>query len=224
MELHCPDCGLPIPAADIAPAAGLVVCRSCDQSYPLEASKVAVPISEREHPLPVAPPAGVQAEEGMGGFTLTLSTRSAAAFFLVPFMLVWSGGSLGGIYGSQIYKGVFDLTLSLFGIPFLLGTLVFGSLALMALCGKHRLEVQGDTLHHRRGFLGLYWTTRRRWSDYDRAEINETTSRTRDGGYSVQHQILLKGQTQEYTCGTGVSRVRLAWAVKYLNAKLASGR
>jgi len=223
VELHCPDCGLPIPVADIAPAAGLVVCRSCDKSYPLEASKVALPITERDHPLPVAPPAGVQAEEGMGGFTLTLSTRSAAAFFLVPFMLVWSGGSLGNIYGSQIYKGTFDPTLSLFGIPFVLGTLVFGSLALMALCGKHRLEVQGDVLRHRVGFLGVYWTRRRRWSDYERAEINETTSRTRRGGYSVQHQVLLKGPSQEYTCCTGVRRERLAWAVKYLNAKLASG-
>ena len=58
------------------------------------------------------------------------------AFFLVPFMCVWSGGSLGGIYGSQFFQSKFDLSMSLFGIPFVLGTLLFGSFALMTVCGK----------------------------------------------------------------------------------------
>ena len=44
----------------------------------------------------------------MDGFRLTLSTRSCIAFFLVPFTLFWAGGSLGGIYGTQIAKGEFN--------------------------------------------------------------------------------------------------------------------
>ena len=51
-------------------------------------------------------------------------------------MCVWSGFSLGGIYGSQIAAGEFNLGLSLFGIPFVLGTLFFGSLAVMTVRGK----------------------------------------------------------------------------------------
>lgn len=46
------------------------------------------------------------------------------------------GGALGGIYGSQIMAGEFNLMLSLFGIPFVLGTLFLGSIALMTVCGK----------------------------------------------------------------------------------------
>lgn len=223
MELHCPECGLPIPVSEIAPSAGLAVCRSCDRSFAIEACKSAVPFSRRAQPMPTNPPSGVKVTESMDGFSVSMSTRSAAAWFLVPFMCVWSGGSLGGIYGTQIYKGEFDLALSLFGIPFFLGTLLFGSIAMMSLCGRHILEVRGDELRHRVGFLGLYWTRRRRWSDYDRAELGETTSRGRRGGYSVQHQVLLKGKDQEYDCCTGISRERLAWAIKYLNAKIAAG-
>lgn len=214
---------MPIPTSEVAPSAGLAVCRSCDQSFSIEACKTAVPFSQREQAMPTNPPKGVKVEESMDGFRVSLTTRSSLALFLVPFMCVWSGFSLGGIYGSQIYKRQFDLGLSLFGIPFLLGTMLFGSIALMALCGKHILEVRGDELRHRVGFLGLYWTKRRRWSDYDRAEVGESTSRTRRGGYSVQHQILLKGKDQEYDCCTGVSRERVAWVAKYLNARIAAG-
>jgi hypothetical protein len=223
MEFHCPECGLPIPVTEIAPSAGLAVCRSCDQSFDIEACKTAVPFAQRSQTVPTNPPKGVQVEESMDGFSISATTRNVAAWFLVPFMCVWSGFSLGGIYGTQIYKGEFNLFQSLFGIPFLLGTLLFGSIAMMALCGKCILEVRGDELRYRVGFLGLYWTRRRRWSDYDYAELGESTSRTRRGGYQIQHQILLKGKDQEYDCCTGVSRERLAWVVKYLNARIALG-
>lgn len=223
VELHCPDCGLPIPASEIAPSAGIAVCRSCDKSHGLEACKAAAPIGSRFQPLPTDPPKGVAVEERMDGFVLTLSTRSGAAFFLVPFMCVWSGGSLGGIYGSQLYKGEFDLGLSLFGIPFVLGTLLFGAIAMMSACGKQVLEVRNDTLLHRIGFLGLFWTRRRDWTAFDRAELHET-HRRRKGGYSSTHSIALKGPGGEHEVGSGVDRERLAWALRYINARLALGR
>lgn len=223
MELHCPDCGLPIPASEIAPSAGLAVCRSCDKSHDLEACKVAAPIGSRFHPLPTDPPKGVTVAEGMDGFTLTLSARSKAAFFLIPFMCVWSGFSLGGIYGTQIYKGEFDLKLSLFGIPFVLGTLLFGSIALMSAFGKVVLEVRNGVLLHRVGFLGLNWTRRRDWTAFDRAELQESTSRGKNG-YRTTHSIVLKGDAGEHELASGVDRARLAWALRYLNARLALGR
>ena len=223
MQLHCPDCGLPIPASEIAPSAGLAVCRSCDKSHGLEACQAAAPIGSRFQPLPTDPPKGVTVEERMDGFRLTLTTRSAAAFFLIPFMLVWSGGSLGGIYGTQIYKGEFDLKLSLFGIPFVLGTLLFGTLALMSAFGKVVLEVRNGILLHRVGFLGLYWTRRRDWTGFDRAELEESTRRGKNG-YNTTHSIALKGPVGEHAVASGVTRERLAWALRYLNAKLALGR
>lgn len=223
MQLHCPDCGLPIPASEVAPSAGLAVCRSCDTSHGLEACKAAAPIGSRFQPLPTDPPKGVAVEELMDGFVLTLSTRSGAAFFLIPFMLVWSGFSLGGIYGSQVLSGEFDWKLSLFGIPFVLGTLLFGSVAMMSAFGKVVLEVRNGVLLHRVGFLGLLRTRRRDWTAFDHAELRETHHRGK-GGYNATHSIVLKGPAGEHELGTGVDRVRLAWALRYLNARLALGR
>ena len=124
MEFHCPDCGLPIQAADLAPAQGVAVCRFCEKPFPLEACQAAVPFADR-HVVPVmTPPKGVDLVETMDGFRLTLSTRSCIAIFLVPFTLVWAGGSLGGIYGMQIKQGKFDLMMSLFGLPFFGGVVL----------------------------------------------------------------------------------------------------
>ena len=183
---------------------------------------MAAPIGSRFQPLPTDPPKGVSVEERMDGFRMVLTTRSGVAFFLIPFMCVWSGFSLGGIYGTQIYKGEFDLKLSLFGIPFVLGTLLFGSIAMMSACGQVVLEVRNGLLRHRMGFLGLYWTRQRDWNSYERAELVESTRRSK-GGYSTSYSILLKGPAGEHEVASGVTRDRLAWALRYLNAKLATG-
>jgi len=111
------------------------------------------------------PPAGVWFEREMAGFTIGSTTRSAAAFFLVPFMCVWSGFSLGGIYGSQIINGQFNLFLSLFGIPFVIGTLVFGSIALMTVCGRVVVSVDRDDGQVFQGVGPLGWRKRFQWSD-----------------------------------------------------------
>jgi hypothetical protein len=68
------------------------------------------------------------------------------ALFIVPFTCVWSGGSMFGIYGTQIIKGHFNLFSSLFGIPFFLGSCFLVSLCAMMVFGKVTLAVHGDRL------------------------------------------------------------------------------
>ena len=63
---------------------------------------------------------------------------------LISFLCLWSSVSMWSIYGQQIVQGKFELTGSLLGLPFVLGTLVFGSAVLMAVCGK--VVVQVDDL------------------------------------------------------------------------------
>ena len=98
------------------------------------------------------PPPGAWYQEDFDGFVVGATTRHPIAFILVPFMCVWSGFSLGGIYGSQIAQGRFNLFESLFGIPFIIGTLIFGSMALMSVCGKVIVRVRdsGGNVHRRR--------------------------------------------------------------------------
>ena len=43
------------------------------------------------------PPKGAWYKNNMQEIKLGATLRSPIAFFLVPFMLIWSGGSLGGI-------------------------------------------------------------------------------------------------------------------------------
>jgi hypothetical protein len=72
-------------------------------------------------------------------------------------MLIWSGMSLGGIYGSQIIEGKFNPAMSLFGIPFLIGSVIFWSLALMAIWGKVEITISqhGGTVFTGLGKIGL---------------------------------------------------------------------
>jgi hypothetical protein len=87
------------------------------------------------------PPKGAWFRKEVDRTVIGASTRSPVAFLLVPFMCVWSGGSLGGIYGRQIINGEFDIMMSFFGIPFILGTVFFGGYALMSMCGKVEVSI-----------------------------------------------------------------------------------
>lgn len=142
-------------------AADVAACPNCNEVFSLSS------IVSAGHGLDDfdihQPPGGASLEDNGTGWRITVSTRSPIAFFLVPFMCVWSGFSLGGIYGSQIASGKFDLGTSLFGIPFVLGTLFFGSIAVMSVCG--RIVVSTDR-NDGRVFAGVGpfgWTRRFDW-------------------------------------------------------------
>lgn len=139
MKFNCPKCGQAILAADINIQTDLALCRSCQHvSRPSELADETFQTDVLNHP-----PKGAWFRDTMNETVIGATTRSPIAFFLVPFMCVWSGGSIGGIYGTQIAKGQFNPLLSLFGIPFLLGSLLFWSIALMAIWGKVEVRLRG---------------------------------------------------------------------------------
>ena len=83
-----------------------------------------------------SPPKGAWIKKEDNDLIIGATTRSPIAFFLVPFMLVWTGGALGGLYGSQFINGEFNLGASLFGIPFIIGAIIFCALTAMTVCGE----------------------------------------------------------------------------------------
>ncbi len=225
MEFHCPDCGLPIQAADLAPAQGVAVCRFCEKPFPLEACQAAVPFADR-HVVPVmTPPKGVDLVETMDGFRLTLSTRSCIAIFLVPFTLVWAGGSLGGIYGMQIKQGKFDLMMSLFGLPFLVGSFFLIALTVMSVCGRTIVELAGGKFSIRTGALGVYRTQSAPWSDIRSCRLTEATQRGRSS-YSTTYQVEFKvdGAKDLRLSAAGVERENALWLARFLAARIQRGR
>ena len=224
MDFHCPECGLPIETADLAPAQGLAVCRFCEKPFPLAACQTAVPFAQRNIVAELTPPKGVDVVETMDGFRLTLSSRSCIAFFLVPFTLFWAGGSLGGIYGTQIAKGKFELLQSLFGLPFLVGSVFLIAVTAMAVAGRSVVELAGGRLNLRTGALGIYRTKSADWRDVRGCRLTEVTRRGRSS-YSTSYQVEVAVEGAEpLRFGVGAERETMLWVTRFLAGRIQRGR
>ncbi len=225
MEFHCPDCGLPIEVADLAPAQGVAVCRFCEKPHALTACQEAIPFEQRNITPEQALPKGVTLEETMDGFRLILSARSCMAFFFVPFTMVWAGGSLGGIYGTQIAKGEFNLIMSLFGLPFLAGSLLLVFITIMAVAGRYVVERVGGRLLIRAGALGIYRTRSAAWEDILSCRLTEVTRSGRNS-YTTTYQVELtvEGGKPLTLVNSGADRATLLWVSRFLAGRIQRGR
>ena len=135
----CPGCGQKIPLEDINVAKDLALCRACGKTWTFSLAATA---KELKNVDTANPPKGIRIETDFEGATkITYKRISPIAFFLVIFTAFWGGGSMIGIYGSQIRKGEFKLTDSLFGIPFLLGTIVLCSVTAFLLFGRWEIRI-----------------------------------------------------------------------------------
>ncbi len=180
MKITCPGCAKEIPLNDVNPSTDVAFCRACGKTYSF--AELSTDAADADADL-TTPPPGTWVRELGGVFEVGSTTRSAIAFFLVPFVAIWSGGSLGGIYGTQFYKHRFDLMQSLFGIPFLLGSLFLIPVTLMAVFGKIIIRRTGDIGSVALGFGPFFYTRRFRWSEIKR--IHATFARYRQNGQNV---------------------------------------
>lgn len=229
MPTPCPSCGQPFLPADVNVAADVAYCRRCEQAWKLSllangagvAQPPAPPSAKDAAALDAAlaqPPAGVTFQETARGFTLRATTRSPVAFFLVPFLLVWSGGSLGGVFGVQWVQGKFNPALSLFSLPFLVGTVFLGSLTLMAVCGHVALRVEDG-----RGevFTGVGPLGRRRVFRWDEVtSVQEAPTSYRKTGQPT-FAIQLDGHTERVSFGSGLTETRRYFTLQALRRMLA---
>jgi hypothetical protein len=191
-----------IPLDDVNVSTDLALCRRCGETW--DYSDL---VKDGELPAVnlMEPPRGAWFRQmPPRSFEVGVSTRSAAAFFLVPFMCVWSGFSLGGIYGSQIVKRHFNPTMSLFGIPFVLGTLLFGSIALMAACGKVTVRVDGDAGVIFTGVGPFGWRRRFSWNGVSAIRRTEK----RGNRESSSEQLTFEGE-KRLNFAAGVKAERL---------------
>ncbi|MFN8579004.1 MAG: hypothetical protein U0354_19420 [Candidatus Sericytochromatia bacterium] len=154
MKVICPNCNSNIFNQDINVSSDVAYCQECTNIFKLstilnqnETTNINNTINLNKNNSFVdlnKPPNGISIKKNNNSFELSCTTRSPIAFFLVPFMLVWSGGSLGGIYGTQIASGQFNLGTSLFGIPFIIGSVIFWSIAIMAMIGRISIKVEDN--------------------------------------------------------------------------------
>lgn len=212
MKVQCPKCHANLAPGNVNVAANTVWCADCNEAFAL--SDLVDRPREADAPVdvPPEPPRGAWFEKNFDGWEVGATTRHPIAFFLVPFMCVWSGGSLGGIYGSQIASGQFNLFASLFGIPFLLGTLLFGSIALMAVCGKVVVRVRGEQGEVFTGIWFLGWRRR-----FDPEGIHRVYENERAGRRANSSEIVLEG-AERITLGSGLNENRRYFMLQVLRS------
>ena len=210
-KLICPKCRAEIPLDDVNVARDIALCRQCGQTWSYGDLMTDL---QSDYVIPQTPPPGTWFhEQGPREFTVGTTTRSAGAFFLVPFMCVWSGFSLGGIYGTQIYHRQFNLFESLFGIPFFLGTLLFGSIAVMSVCGKMTVSINGDDGVIFTGVGPVGWRRKFNWRRV--TAIRRTQQMNRNG---VSDQITFEGE-KRLNFASGVRAERLDYLLAVLRKK-----
>ncbi len=165
-EYKCPSCGAAISLDDVNVSKDIALCRACGRSAAFSLISGAAEINLQSL---AQPPRGVRMEEEPGGgLKICYKKISPVALFLIPFTLLWSGGSMGGIYGSQILKGKFNLHLSLFGIPFLIGTIILLCIISLLLFGKWVITLSEGAGTVFMGIGSLGWTRR---FTYDRSTV-----------------------------------------------------
>ncbi len=139
-DYRCPLCQSVISLDDVNVATDLALCRSCGNtsSFSVVSGSSEISLDALAHP-----PNCVTIERDFSGATvITYRKLSPVLLFLIPFTAFWAGLSMWGIYGSQFRKGEFDLSQSLFGLPFLFGTVVLLSIITFLLAGRWRITLK----------------------------------------------------------------------------------
>ncbi|WP_168188298.1 hypothetical protein [Hahella sp. CCB-MM4] len=207
MEVICVSCKQKIKTENINVTKDTAYCSSCENLTSLSALLESTPSKSFD---PLYPVHGTSVEDRGNSWTVGGSHRSWMALFFVPFTLVWAGGSLSGIYGSQLVSGKFDPVLSIFGLPFLFGSIVLITLCLMSLFGRTLVSVENGKALVFIGIGSIGWYRRFDWRTIDRVTENSS------GQYKY---ISLEG-SKRLNLGWGLSSKKQYYIANYLRAKL----
>ena len=242
MRLYCPACGGDFRTVDIDLQGDKAHCRKCDRNFRLSslvnsnlddgsgthpgrftvgsgdtAGVAEVPAPTTDSPLDdptQSPPAGCYYHQTLDGWVAGANTRSWFALYLIPFATVWSGMSLGMIYGQQIVHHKLNVVMSLFGLPFLMGSVFIWGLAVMMVAGKVRVTCQGDQLEVFTGVLGL--GIRKRVPIAGVRTVYAAPSYARRGAVDY---IYVEG-ARDFRFGSGVNFTRQQFLLKVMRYKL----
>lgn len=213
MQITCPICQRSVPGEQINMSTDLAYCLDCQKAFQIskQYNTSDIPPDILDHP-----PKGITFRKTMDSVIIESTTRSGGAFIFIPFTIVWAGGSMGMIYGSQIISGNFDLKASLFGIPFLLGSIFLITMCLMSVFGKIKIEI-GRTSSAFVGIGSLGWKKTFDWNDIHKIEEYHTT------GKNHNTSIKCSGRTH-FTFGSMLSNTRRLYLIDALNYLKAQSR
>ena len=208
----CLKCGSPIPAEDVNVAADSALCRKCGKAFRFSDGVTRAAISSFD---PAKVPDGVTFEPQADGLAAEVSTRSSQAWFLVPFVLIWSSLSVAMLYGTQFQHRKFDLFQSVFGLPFLFGSFLLGWQALLSAAGRVLITSNGaeGTIFQGVGALGRKW--RFQWADL--SSVGEDTRTTGRGGPTRSVRVSFhSGACTDFRFGAILSAERREYVISLL--------
>jgi hypothetical protein len=212
----CSSCGAGIALADVNVATDIALCRSCGKTMPF--SDIA-PIPGTAEVDLSRPPKGVRIEDSpIRGRSIIFRKISPVVFFLIPFTAMWSGFSMTGIYGRQFAKGEFDLASSLFGLPFLIGTIVLVSVIVFMLLGRWRFSYNRGLLEVATEVGPVGWTRRLACDKSARVSIKASAWRKNN---IPQNQIHVECQGNSLKFGAMIPEDRKTYLAEAIRRMLA---
>ena len=164
MEVICATCSSIIDTENINVAKDTAYCTKCENLHNLSSLTSRSTSKAKVKFDPYQKVDGVTVDDKSYMWSIDATQRSKNVFFLIPFTCVWSGMSLYSIYGQQYLSGEFDLVTSLFGIPFLLGSIFLIGLCLMSLFGRTHISCDNDKALYFIGVGAIGKYKRFRWS------------------------------------------------------------
>lgn len=207
MEVSCSKCKKTIAPQNINVGKDTAYCASCENLTSLSSLLESSPSGKFDANNSVR---GVTVSDEGYSWSVESSNRSLMAIFLVPFTLVWAGGSLSGIYGSQLLNGEFELEKSLIGLPFLMGSIVLITICLMSLFGRTVVSNENGKALVFIGIGSFGWYRRFDWKNIDR--VTESNAR--------QNKHLSLEGDKRLNLGWGLSSEKLYFLTNFLRAKL----
>ena len=215
---QCQYCQAPVALADVNVASDLALCRTCGKTMAF--SEIA-PIPGAAEVDLQRPPKGVRIEENaIRGRSIVYRKITPAVIFLIPFTAVWSGGSMFGIYGTQIKEGQFDLARSLFGLPFLIGSLALISLVLFLLIGRWRIRYSQGLLEAALEIGPFGWTRRLACDRSARVSLRPAKWQN---NHTPQELIEVECQGKTLKFGSSIPGEAKAFIAEALRRTLAEG-
>lgn len=191
----CEHCRAEIPIEDVNVSTDIALCRACGKTMPF--SNIApVPGAggfDMEHP-----PKGVRfVDNPVHGKSIVYRKIPASLVFIIPFTMFWSGISMGGIYGTQIAKGEFNPAISLFGIPFLIGTVVLVTTIVFGLFGRWRISFNHGVMAVVAEVGPVGWTRRISYDQETRVCV-KTSGRSKNGQPQETIQVASGGNLLKF--------------------------
>ena len=215
---QCPHCHAAIALDDINVANDIALCRGCGKTTPF--SEIAGIPGADDIDLS-RPPKGVRFDAStIRGKTVIYKKLSPAVFFLIPFTAVWSGGSMVGIYGSQIQKGEFDIGLSLFGLPFLIGSIFLVSLVAFMLFGRWRFSFNHGILEVAMELGPFSWKRRIACDKDARVSIRQSNWRKNN---QVQYHIQVDSGADTLKFATGLPEPAKQFVAEAIRRMISQG-